>query len=150
MAPAQAPRPPRGARSGADPDLHHPERAEIRARRLTRADRVEDYRRAVEGRVAALARAHALLAGNDWSGTELRAILEGELAAFPSEGQGAPRAEIAGPPCELPATAAQPLAMSIHELATNAVKHGALSAPGGRVSVSWEVDREAGLLRLNL
>ena len=52
---------------------------------------------------------------------------------------------------ELPPGAAQPLAMAVHELATNATKHGALSLPGGRVWVSWGlVPGEAGRLRLRL
>ena len=44
--------------------------------------------------------------------------------------------------------AAQAISMALHELATNATKHGALSAPDGRVSVFWETDGEKGLLRL--
>ncbi len=42
-----------------------------------------------------------------------------------------------GPPLALPAGAAQPLAMAVHELATNAVKHGGLASPKGSVSVTW-------------
>jgi PAS domain S-box-containing protein len=104
--------------------------------RLTRAPDLESYRQAIERRVAALVRAQTLLAEDRWAGADLRALLEGELAAFLGEGQ---RATLDGPPVALPAEAAQPLAMAFHELATNAVKYGALSAPSGRVAVSWRV-----------
>lgn len=103
--------------------------------RLTRAPDLPAYIRAVEGRVSALARAQTLLAGDQGDGAELRSLLAGELAPFLA-GQ---RVELNGPPVPLPAVLAQPLAMAVHELATNAVKHGALSVPGGRLAVRWEL-----------
>ncbi|MCO6418278.1 PAS domain S-box protein [Siccirubricoccus sp. KC 17139] len=113
--------------------------------RLTRAKDVPSFARAVEGRVAALARAQTLLAEERWNGASLRAMLRGELAPFLA-GQ---RADLDGPPLVLPPGKAQPLAMVIHELATNAVKHGALSVPAGHVAVTWQVkDGPAGRLRL--
>lgn len=90
---------------------------------------------AVEGRVQALARAHTLLAEGRWEGADFQTILRGELDPFLA-GQ---RAELSGPPVVLNAAQAQALAMAVHELATNAAKHGALSAATGRVNVSWEV-----------
>ncbi|HEV7265302.1 MAG TPA: PAS domain S-box protein [Falsiroseomonas sp.] len=107
--------------------------------RLTRADDVPSFVRAVEGRVAALARAQTLLAEGRWNGAALHAMLQGELAPFLA-GQ---RADLDGPPMELPPGTAQPLAMAVHELATNAAKHGALSVPQGHVSVSWHLGRSA-------
>ena len=101
--------------------------------RLTRAGDLPRYIRTVEGRVSALARAQTLLAEDRWHGADLRTLLRGELAPFLA-GQ---RVELDGPPVALPAIAAQPLAMAVHELATNAVKHGALSVPGGRLVVRW-------------
>jgi PAS domain S-box-containing protein len=129
------------------------------ALRLTRAADVPDYVRSVEGRVAALARAHTLLAADSWSGADLRTLLQGELAPFlggggPGQGPAGegPHVELDGPGFALPPGAAQPLAMAAHELATNAVKHGALSVPRGRVSVSWRTEAGPGgiapLLRL--
>ena len=121
------------------------------ALRLTPKDDAEAYARAVGGRVAALARAHTLLARGQWSGAGLRELAWGELAPFlgPAVGGGQqPRAALDGPDVALAPGAAQALSMALHELATNATKHGALSAPGGRVSVLWEADAGAGLLRL--
>jgi len=105
--------------------------------RLTRGGDVEGYRQQVEGRVAAIARAQTLLAEDHWSGADLRTLLEGELEAFlGGEGQ---RASLGGPPVMLPPGAAQPFAMAVHELATNATKHGALSQPGGQLSIAWRL-----------
>ncbi|MDI3309495.1 MAG: PAS domain S-box protein [Acetobacteraceae bacterium] len=114
--------------------------------RLTRAPDVPSYVRAVEGRVGALARAHTLLAQDRWAGADLRALLEGELAPFRGAGQ---RVSLEGPRVAVPASVAQPLGMAAHELATNAVKHGALSVPGGYVSVTWRLSGgPGGVLRL--
>jgi PAS domain S-box-containing protein len=110
------------------------------AMRLTRADSKEDFTRAVEGRVAALARAHTLLSEGDWSGADLRPLVAGELAPFLAPGPDGTRASMDGPDVTLAAGAAQPLAMALHELATNAIKHGALSRPGGRLAVDWRIE----------
>ena len=96
----------------------------------------------VEGRIAAMARAHSLLARGRWNGADLRTLAEGELAAH------AGRVTFAGPPARLAADAAQPLAMLLHELATNAAKYGALTMPGGRLKLSWDFDGTDGALRL--
>lgn len=114
--------------------------------RLTRAPDLPSFVKAVEGRVGALARAQTLLAKERWSGADLRELIRGELAAFPG---GTERAAVEGPDAALPVGVAQPLSMAVHELATNAVKHGALSAPAGRVRISWSLDAADGpLLRL--
>jgi PAS domain S-box-containing protein len=117
------------------------------ALRLTRAPNVPSYVRAIEGRVAALARAQTLLADDRWAGADLLTLLRGELAAF-LDAEARPRAELGGPAVTLPAGAAQPFAMAVHELGTNAVKYGALSVPGGCVRVTWELESgSAGRLR---
>jgi PAS domain S-box-containing protein len=123
------------------------------ALRLTPKNELESYAAAVEGRVMALARAHSLLSDRRWAGADVRVLLEGELSAFLSDTasvkEGAasdtPRAELTGPPVTVEATTAQGLSIALHELATNATKHGALSVPGGRLRVSWEVRKRARL-----
>ncbi len=116
------------------------------ALRLTRAETLPAYRAAVEGRVAALARAQTLLATESWSGAELRRLLEGELRPFVAEGQ---HLRLEGPAVHLQGRAVQPVAMAIHELATNATKHGALSVAGGSVSLRWSVDAPGTTLHLH-
>jgi two-component sensor histidine kinase len=91
----------------------------------------EEFAAGVTGRIAAMARTHSLLAERRWEGAEITALAEAELAAH--EGHF----DLGGPSLRLHPDAAQPVAMLLHELATNAAKHGALSRPGGRVSVQW-------------
>jgi PAS domain S-box-containing protein len=109
--------------------------------RLTRAEDPAAYARAVEARVSALARAHTLLAEQGWTGTDLRALVAAELAPY-----GATAFSLVGPTVPIAHTAAQPIGMALHELATNAAKHGALSRPGGTVTLRWCL--EGGGLRL--
>lgn len=113
--------------------------------RLTRSDSPKVYAQKVEGRVAAMARAHSLLAASRWSGADLRALLEDELAAYRG---GVGRVVLNGPQTALAPAAAQALSMAIHELATNAAKYGALSIPAGRLIVSWQTDKTESVLRL--
>jgi len=105
--------------------------------RLTRARNVSDYVAAVDGRIKALARAHTLLSDARWDSADLRALVTEELAPYrANEGD---KVEITGPDVALPPHVAQGLALALHELATNAAKHGALSSLAGKVSVSWQV-----------
>ena len=115
--------------------------------RMTRAEDVPAFARAIEDRIAAVARAQTLLKGRHGSGADLRRVVEGALAVFT---QGDPRARlhVEGPRVSLSAAAVQPLSMALHELATNAMKYGALSAAEGEVSIAWTLDGPSGLLRL--
>jgi PAS domain S-box-containing protein len=102
---------------------------------LTRAESVADFKAGLKGRIAALARAHTLLTRNRWRSVNLEELVAQEMLAFPTE--RAEQMTFDGPPIRLTPAAAQAVAMTLHELATNAAKHGALSAPGGRIDLSW-------------
>lgn len=92
-----------------------------------------------EGRLRALSRVQGLLARVEHAPLEVREIVDAELAAYGEADAGADRIEIRGPPADLPATSAQAVALALHELATNAVKHGALAHPAGRLAVTWKL-----------
>ena len=134
----------------------------LAALRLTPAADPRSYAAAVEGRVAALARAHTLLTARRWTGADLHDLVRGELRAASPAGQGGRSGDmgpgeagphdrrlwVEGPAVLLAAQAAQPLAIALHELATNAARHGALSAPAGQVAVTWSIGRQDGALHL--
>ncbi len=103
------------------------------------------YVTALSGRIGSLARSHSLLSTTRWTGADLRALLEQELEAYGFEHEA--RVVLSGPPVLIRAEAAQSLGLVVHELATNASKYGALSAPGGTLEVRW--DWEAGILVLD-
>ncbi|CFX51412.1 putative Sensor histidine kinase [Candidatus Filomicrobium marinum] len=105
----------------------------IATRSLSDGRNVEEAREVFSKRLHALARAHTLLLDSSWSGAPLRELVQAELEAF-----GA-RAIVSGPDVQLSAGTAQTLALILHELATNAVKYGAMSNSTGRVSVRWNV-----------
>lgn len=112
--------------------------------RLSAADAPDDVPALVEvleGRIAAMSRAHTLLSREKWVGAELGEIVREEFA--PQSG----RIRAEGPPVRLNAEAAQPLTLVLHELVTNALKYGALSVPGGHVTLCWQ--RQADRLRMD-
>src|SRR5689334_1590582 len=105
---------------------------------LTRASNMKGYIAAVNGRIGALSRAHALLSESRWQGADLAKLIDDELAPYGIG--GAANIEVAGPVVSLEPATAQILALALHELATNAVKYGALSSATGVVDVSWELN----------
>jgi PAS domain S-box-containing protein len=109
------------------------------ALRLTPRTSAAAFARAVEGRVNALARAHTLLAKTRWTGAGLREVAEDALSPFLATGKPPLSASFDGPEVMLSPAAVQPLAMILHELATNAVHHGALSVGGGVVALRWDL-----------
>jgi two-component sensor histidine kinase/two-component SAPR family response regulator len=105
--------------------------------RLTKAGSVATYIEILEGRIAALSRAHALLSNSRWEGAKLRQLIEDELAPYRTDRPT--RIVIDGPDILLEPVAAQSLALAVHELATNAAKYGSLSTAAGDVQVSLEL-----------
>jgi PAS domain S-box-containing protein len=104
----------------------------------------KSLRGTIESRLMALASAHDLLTQENWEGAELRDLLLRSLSPFGSDLSA--RFSLEGPSVLLAPQQALAFAMATHELATNAVKYGSLSAPSGRISISWRT--EAGRLEL--
>jgi PAS domain S-box-containing protein len=109
---------------------------------LRNAGSLKDFGQKFSARLLALSSAHGLLTQGQWEHAPLAELLRNELAPYGDE-----RFSISGEDIQLPPRIVLPLGMVFHELATNAAKHGALSAPGGRVHVEWRVD-ERRFLRL--
>jgi PAS domain S-box-containing protein len=101
---------------------------------LSQAGTPEELKKAIEGRIKALANVHSLFVQTRWIGAELSTIVSQELAPYSS---GESRVRIDGPQIVLEPAAAQAVAVTLHELATNAAKYGSLSAAGGRVDLKW-------------
>jgi two-component sensor histidine kinase len=104
----------------------------IASRTLAGDRSLPEARDTLAKRLGALAKTHELLTAAGWRGVSLRALVEGELKPYGS------RATITGEDLTLGPKAAQTFALVLHELATNAAKHGALSAPEGRIEIGWE------------
>jgi PAS domain S-box-containing protein len=102
-----------------------------------------DFEGRFMGRLHGLARSHDLLVREDWAGASIRDLVGAQLAPFVRE-EGA-SLDISGPDLVLKPDAVQNLGFALFELATNAVKYGALAARSGKVTIHWElVDGEAG------
>ena len=102
---------------------------------LTQADTTEGLKQAIEGRIQALANVHALFVQSRWAGAELHDLVTQELLPYCQDGED--RVQIGGPNLLLEPHTAQTIAVTLHELATNAAKYGALSVPKGRVNIGW-------------
>jgi CHASE1-domain containing sensor protein/two-component sensor histidine kinase len=106
------------------------------AQTLRSAPDPANFRRTFEARLVALSAAHNLLANANWEGAELFELVTRELAPYDLDHQ---RVSIEGAPLWLAPNVAVTLGMAIHELAVNALKHGALSVPAGSVQIEWDV-----------
>ena len=112
--------------------------------RLSAADAPDDVPALVEeleGRIGAMSRAHDVLSRENWLSADLGEIVVRELAAHPG------RVQASGPPLRLTAEAAQPLALALHELVSNALRYGALANPTGHVELGWKRAEEGAELR---
>jgi PAS domain S-box-containing protein len=98
-----------------------------------RAQSVEAFVESLDGRIQAISRAHGLLRRGAWACANLTELASDALEPFRSSAN----IHIDGPPVSIVPELAQSMALILHELATNAVKHGALSTPSGRVKLSW-------------
>ena len=106
--------------------------------RLTRAKSVDEYVATVEGRIKALALAHTLLSDSRWHGADLGTLVAEEFAPYRSGN----KVELKGPNVSLSPATAQGIALALHELATNAAKHGALSSLKGKVGLTWQLQSD--------
>jgi PAS domain S-box-containing protein len=112
---------------------------------LSQADSVVDLKKAIEGRIQALANVHSLFVASRWIGAELSTIAQQELAPYSATGEK--RVQTDGPQVLLAPDIAQAVAVALHELATNAVKYGALSTTNGHIDLKWSQEANG---RLNL
>lgn len=102
------------------------------------AGTVEEFEARFNQRLYGLAASHDILVDQGWRGAPLADLVRLQLAPF-VEADSA-RLDIEGPGVIVTAQAAQALGLAFHELATNAVKYGALSAKAGKVKVAWRFD----------
>lgn len=102
------------------------------------ASSIDEFYQGFVGRIVSLARTHNLLTEDLWQKAALEDLVQTELGPYADEARN--RIVIDGPHVVLPSEAAVPIGMAIHELTTNAAKHGALSTFGGQVDVRWHVE----------
>jgi len=102
---------------------------------LSQSDTPEGLKQAIEGRIQALAKVHTLFVQSGWRGAELHSLVTQELSPYCQDGETRVRSD--GPNVLLEPQMAQTIAVTLHELATNAAKYGALSAAKGRVQLRW-------------
>jgi two-component sensor histidine kinase len=106
-------------------------------RTLTRHRDPKDFAKSFGGRVQALARVHNLLSSTSWQQAELRELIDDQVLLGRTDDT---RLTAVGPIVRLDSQLALHMALILHELGTNSIKYGALSAPTGRVSVTWVAD----------
>ena len=95
---------------------------------------IDEFLQSLDGRIGSMATAHGLLSESQWQGVGLAALVRNQLAPYATDAN----ITISGTDVMLAAAEIQAVAMVLHELVTNAAKHGALSVSDGRVSVSWD------------
>jgi two-component sensor histidine kinase len=102
---------------------------------LSQSNTSDELKRLIEGRISALAKVHTLFVASRWTGAQLHSLVAQEL--FPYRDGREERVRINGPTVMLEPNTAQAIAISLHELATNAAKYGSLSVAEGDVEITW-------------
>lgn len=120
----------------------------IAAQTIRSSPDLRAFRQAFEARLIALSQAHNLLSLSNWRGVELSELVRREL--IPHGVDDPHRITVSGERIMLPPAVAVAIGMALHELATNAARHGALSSTTGRVEVSWTLSSrsDASLLHM--
>ena len=103
---------------------------------------VASFQTEFDARLNSLSASHELLARADWQSVSIADLVRSQLAFV--NGRDATQVAIDGPALRLSSSPAEYLGLALHELATNAMKHGALSVPGGTVHVAWKTNKERG------
>ena len=99
---------------------------------------LDDFSGRFRKRLRGLSASQELLLHQNWRGAPVSELVRNQLAAFAPEDAG--RIVLSGPNVSVRAAAAEALGLALHELATNAVKYGALSVLAGKIHVTWTVD----------
>jgi PAS domain S-box-containing protein len=120
----------------------------IASQSLRIASTPAEARHAVEERLFALSRVHNVLTRENWEGAAIREVVDEAVAPYQPKGRD--RIRITGPDLRLSPRMALAVAMVLQELATNAVKYGALSNDAGEVRLEWRIDPEGKEPRLHL
>jgi two-component sensor histidine kinase len=112
------------------------------ARQIARhSDSFHSFDAAFADRIFALSKAHDLLVAGEWQGAEIGASIRAQLAAFTDPEDR--RIVLQGRPLTLTPRAVEQIGLAIHELATNALKYGALSVEQGAVNINWRAQTDA-------
>ena len=107
------------------------------------ADNTQKFAKQLDGRIKALARAHDQITQDQWSPAPLKTLFVNELNAYSPDFKKNVRLE--GPHAIIDPQAFSSMALVVHEMVTNSAKYGALSAPKGILSVTWELDPQGNL-----
>jgi two-component sensor histidine kinase len=95
---------------------------------------IEEFLQSLDGRIQSMATAHGLLSKSGWQGVGLVTLVRSQVAPYAT----GTNIKASGTDIMLTAAETQAMAMVLHELVTNAARHGALSAPDGQLSMSWD------------
>ncbi len=102
----------------------------------------EEFQRRFVARVQGLAASHDLLVNEDWSGASLKQLIDAQLALL--AGRAMQQVQVDGPEVQLSSEVSQGIGLALHELVTNSLKYGALSVPGGMLSINWRFETAGG------
>jgi PAS domain S-box-containing protein len=106
----------------------------------------EDFEQRLSGCITALAYCHDLLFASDWQGADLMSLVALQMTPF--GGLDGRKFVATGPALTLGPQATQLIGLALHELATNAAKHGALTTPAGTVAIAWHAEQPGADIRL--